>query len=168
MTGQCWNIGEQLTDAKHISLFRSVPFSDPSASCLFLHHLFQEYQHCTDIQNKVLLAAISWSLARKFPWPVKYSLFSSYGVSLLQIKYFVRFWHVFSLRPTLRVHKLTFTVVFLAASPFHIFLWHHTSFLPTGWSLPTNAGGQEFLFSGNAEQLQKPYTSVYPESLRFF
>lgn len=38
-TGQCWNIG-LLTDAKHISLFCSVLFSDPLATCLFLHYLF--------------------------------------------------------------------------------------------------------------------------------
>lgn len=35
MTGQRRNRGELLTDAKHISLFRSVPFSDPSAKLSF-------------------------------------------------------------------------------------------------------------------------------------
>lgn len=40
MTRQGRNRGELLTDAKHISLFRSVPFADSSASPLFLHYLF--------------------------------------------------------------------------------------------------------------------------------
>lgn len=121
----------------HQSFPFSVPFSDPLSSCLFLHYLFQEYQHWSDIQNKVLLADTSWSLARNFPWSIKYSLSSSCGLSLqleekLQIEYFVCFWHICSLRLVLcgytSLHLQWF--YWQHPSPFCIFLWHHTSFYP--------------------------------------
>lgn len=81
MTGQCWNTAELLTNAKHISLLRSVRFLDPSASCCFLHTTFSK-SISTGVTSKVLLAGLSWSLARKCSWSIKYSLSSSHWLSL--------------------------------------------------------------------------------------
>lgn len=118
------------------------PISDFSASCcLFLHCLFQEYQYRNDIQSKVWLVCISWSVARKFPCSVKYS-HSSAGSKFVvtekkwQIKYFVQFCMYFSLWLVL----CGFTSVHLQR-----FYWQRFSLyfpvasdilLPTGRSLP--------------------------------
>lgn len=71
----------------HLQIPRQVLFSSTT--------FFQEYQRWNDIQNKVLLAHISWSLARKCPWSIQYSqlLLSWVSEEKLQIKYF--FWFYF-------------------------------------------------------------------------
>lgn len=168
MTGQHWSTGELLTDAKHIGLFPSGPFSDPSAGCLFLHYLFQEYQHVSDTQNKAFLASISWSPARKFPWSIKCSF-------LLRVELVAKVANKIFCSPLACIFPLTRSVGtqvyicsgFIGNTSLSQLYVASYSFLATGWSCPTNAGGQEFLFPGNAERLQKPYTSAYPESWRF-
>lgn len=66
----------------HLQIPRQVVFSSTT--------FFQEYQRWNDIQNKVLLAHISWSLARQCPWLIQYSqlLLSWVSEEKLQIKYF--------------------------------------------------------------------------------